>query len=95
MTPPQPARGHGATAGIDGGDPLNIEPSAEDGDSAGDEAKRRKREADRQLEADPRFRHARPEKGHPEGIVEVTFGRWIPGSRGKRPSPGRKGQEGQ
>jgi hypothetical protein len=48
---------------------------------------RRKRKALAQLEADPRFRRARPEDRVPKGQVEITFGRWIPGSRGKRPSP--------
>jgi integrase len=47
------------------------------------EAARRKREALAALETDPRFRRARPQERAPQGSVEVNFGSWIPGSRGK------------
>jgi hypothetical protein len=45
------------------------------------DAERRKRKALARLEANPRFRRARPEERVPEGQVEITFGKWIPGSR--------------
>jgi hypothetical protein len=52
------------------------------------EAERRRRMALAQLEADPRFQRTRPEDRVPKGQVEITLGRWIPGSRGKRRAPG-------
>ena len=43
------------------------------------------RSAREQLEAILDLARARPEDRVPEGHVEITFGRWIPGSRGRRP----------
>jgi hypothetical protein len=46
----------------------------------------RKARADALLKDNPRFRRMTQEERGPEGVTQITVGRWIPGSRPKRGS---------
>jgi hypothetical protein len=57
--------------------------------------KSRVKEALAFLDKQPLARRARREDRVPGGQVEITVGRWIPGSRAKRGAPGRENMRSQ